>query len=46
MEEKVSEIHPEKIDTIVSTKDEKTVNDKNEERKMFTGRLTVNIAEM
>ena len=31
MEEKVSEIPPEKIDTIVSTKDEKTVNDKNEE---------------
>ena len=31
MEEKVSEIHPEKIDTIVSTKDEKTVNDINEE---------------
>ena len=31
MEEKISEIPPEKIDTIVSTKDEKTVNDKNEE---------------
>ena len=31
MEEKVSEIPPEKIDTIVSTKDEKKVNDKNEE---------------
>ena len=31
MEEKISEIPPEKIDTIVSTKDEKKVNDKNEE---------------
>ena len=31
MEEKVSEIPPEKIDTNVSTRDEKTINDKNEE---------------
>ena len=31
MEEKVSEILPEKIDTFVSTRDEKTINDKNEE---------------
>ena len=41
MEEKVSEIHLEKIDTIVSTKDERTVNDKNEKRLSQIEKLVV-----
>ena len=45
MEEKISEKLPEKIDTIVSTKDEKKVNDKNEEGLSQIEKLVVKIAK-